>query len=193
MECSLFLVGLILQVSLSMSQPLDFRRPGCDDTLRTKAIKDIRAAQLNLGTCQAILKAMDVEDIGSFDNNAIFTGTSPLNWTESQNFCRRFNASLAVIENEKVNNEIKNKLMKYQNPYGLGHLDGFWIGGRWFNDTTWIWDTNDNLKPIVWFDWAPFEPQSYATCIQMWTYNGYQWDDIGCQNKRRFLCQMRIG
>ena len=183
MDCSLFLVGMMLLVSLSKSQPLDFRRPGCDDTMRTKAIKDIRAAQLNLGTCQAILKAMDVDDIVSFDNNVIFTGTSQLSWTESQNYCRRYNASLAVIENEKVNNEIKDKLMEYRNAYGLGGREGFWIGGQRFNDTVWIWDKNDSQVQILLFDWAPFEPKSNASCIQMWTRYDYQWDDVDCDLK----------
>ena len=110
MDVLLFLVVLILQVLLSMSQPLDFSRPGCDeriDTLRKKTIKDIRAAQLKLRTYQTIFNAIEVEDIGIFDNNIIFAGTLPLNWMESQSFCRRFNAFLAVIENEKLNNEIK--------------------------------------------------------------------------------------
>ena len=82
--------------------------------------------------------------------------------------------------------------MKYQNPDLFFHLEGYWIGGRRFNDTAWIWDKNGDQEPIVSFDWAPSEPKSNASCIQMWIYYGNQWDDIHCDNKRRFLCQIRI-
>ena len=169
MSRSLFLLVLILQVLFLMCQAFISPLSECDETLRTKAIKDIRAAELNLGTCRAtlntaernlekckaIFNAADVENIGVFDQNVIFAGTSLLNWTESKSFCRCFSASLAVIENEILNDDIKNKLMKYKNPYGLGELEGFWIGGQRFNDTLWIWDKDDSQEPILWFGLGP--------------------------------------
>ena len=120
------------------------------------------------------------------DDRMFFIPWSKKTWSESEKFCRLLNGSLAKMLDEKMNTNMRNRLRRL-NP----HVS-YWIGGirRNFGDK-WRWGgSNSTREPILWFGWAPDEPNDVkANCIQMWKDSDFQWDNAYCNFQQRFICE----
>ena len=74
---------------------------------------------------------------------------------------------------------------------------GFWLGGRRkcpSSCDSWEWV---NLKPWTWTKWASGEPNSEEEeCLEIYyreksPFEGFfEWNDVQCSAKRKFLCKM---
>ena len=120
------------------------------------------------------------------DDRMIFIPFLKKNWNESEKFCRLLNGSLAKVLDEKMNTNMRNILR------GLNATGSYWIAGtRGEFEDEWLWvGRNSTREPILWFDWAPGEPNFVdENCIQMLEDEDFKWNNAYCGFVQRFICE----
>ncbi|KAK3096556.1 hypothetical protein FSP39_001282 [Pinctada imbricata] len=114
-----------------------------------------------------------------YENYTLLFSREKLSWSDSQSFCRMFNAFLIHSIDEQMNDYLKKKLKQFSGDH--------WIGGLRISKTG-IWNTTNGEEFITWSDWADGEPTGNGECIQMWQYVRFSWDDDHCETKKKFIC-----
>ena len=119
--------------------------------------------------------------VDSFDGHMFYFSNIKRTWTGSKIFCNKMNGSLANILNERMNTNMKNKFRQ------IGENLDQWIGGQ-KQGYEWVWVNDSATEPILWYDWAPYEPSYGQNCLQMWRSHDYRWDNDDCFKWKRFVC-----
>lgn len=73
----------------------------------------------------------------------------------------------------------------------LGFNEGFWIGGTNLgNEPHFYW--MGYKKPINFTDWLEGQPDNWRdneNCMEIWTDNGFKWNDRKCSDLSNFICE----
>ena len=134
-----------------------------------------------LGFLKGALENKDHGIVDNFDGHIFFFTNIKRTWAGSKIFCNKMNGSLANILNERMNTNMKNKFRQ------IGENVDYWIGGQ-KQGVKWVWVNDSATEPILWYDWAPYEPSYGQNCIQMWRSLDYRWDNDDCFKWKRFVC-----
>ncbi|XP_062279173.1 C-type lectin lectoxin-Phi1-like [Scomber scombrus] len=100
-------------------------------------------------------------------------------WEQSQEYCRRKNSDLAVIDNEDEKKFISD------NSWGSSGLAGYWIGLR-AEDMKWKWIDGSDLAETSWMT----QPANNGLCAISVQNQG--WRSVNCGNKKRWICKKAV-
>ncbi|XP_062614263.1 C-type lectin domain family 4 member C-like [Saccostrea cucullata] len=105
-----------------------------------------------------------------------------MTWIQSQDWCSGIGGKLAEVETEEENNFIVNNSLSVTNTIG-----GVWAGGTDIEtEGVWKWaSTNTNITFFAWTDGEPNNLLQLENCLEL----GSAWNDVYCENRRRFLCE----
>ncbi|KAF4518118.1 hypothetical protein B566_EDAN007819 [Ephemera danica] len=118
------------------------------------------------------------------------------NWHEASDYCRSRGMELVTIETEAENNALikkVNELLENEEPSFDSY---FWIG---LNDLgkegEYRWTLTGTVADYTF--WNPGDPNNNGLdgkpehCVDIWKIStGTAWNDWGCTNKGRFICQV---
>uniref|UniRef100_A0A3B3US52 C-type lectin domain family 4 member A-like n=1 Tax=Poecilia latipinna TaxID=48699 RepID=A0A3B3US52_9TELE len=107
-------------------------------------------------------------------------------WQQSQEFCVRENAKLAVIDSQEEQEFINNKTKIYHDK-----KHGYWIGLKKDTEDMWTWSGGRNLSVTF---WSTEEAGNRLSCglINPHLNNSSNWAKTSCDMKNRWICETRV-
>lgn len=104
-------------------------------------------------------------------------------------FCRRLNAELLTIKNSEEQDNVEQSIYDA----GMEWVERFWLAGTDLHaQSEWAWMTTG--RPTrAYSNWAPGEPNNVGGvehCAEMLSYRLFAWNDIPCDRKQFFICQI---
>ncbi|KAK7147271.1 hypothetical protein R3I94_009949 [Phoxinus phoxinus] len=107
-------------------------------------------------------------------------------WTESQKYCEKYEAQLAIIDSVGEQEFINQHTEFYYDAY-----HGYWIGLYKKMGLTWVWTNDAQLERGFWSD-GPDERYSYCV-LSMPSKNPVRsWRSASCSMKNRWICEMDV-
>ncbi|KTF81819.1 hypothetical protein cypCar_00034366 [Cyprinus carpio] len=102
------------------------------------------------------------------------------NWTEAQNYCRKYYYDLATFDNKEEHDQVVQTLRSG------GFTGSVWIG---LYDDRYSWRWSNSKKNMTYTNWAGNEPNNYQSkeACAIFTKRG-DWADVPCENPFFFLC-----
>uniref|UniRef100_A0A8C2EWE5 C-type lectin domain-containing protein n=1 Tax=Cyprinus carpio TaxID=7962 RepID=A0A8C2EWE5_CYPCA len=101
------------------------------------------------------------------------------NWTEAQDYCRKYYNDLATFDNEEEHDQVVQTLTSE------GYTGGVWIG--LYDDHIWKWSDQSSSEFRAWMFSEPNNFGGTEFCAQLYMPDG-QWGDKSCSLKLRFVC-----
>uniref|UniRef100_UPI00358ED5CB E-selectin-like n=1 Tax=Myxine glutinosa TaxID=7769 RepID=UPI00358ED5CB len=130
--------------------------------------------------CSLLLIITTISQVSSW---TYFHSENKFPWRGARNYCRKRNASMVAIANQKENDHLDESL-----PYSKGY---YWTSGV-HNGSGWIWTSSQEVMHFT--NWAKGEPNNLTTrenCVEIYikseTSPG-QWNDDKCRKWKRALC-----
>ncbi|XP_007570639.1 C-type lectin domain family 4 member A-like [Poecilia formosa] len=107
-------------------------------------------------------------------------------WQQSQEFCVKENAKLAVIDSQEEQEFINNKTKIYHDK-----KHGYWIGLKKDTEDMWTWSGGRNLSVTF---WSTEEAGNRLSCglINPHLNNSSNWAKTSCDMKNRWICETRV-
>merc|ERR1712066_480870 len=121
-----------------------------------------------------------------FDGSCYKVFTDKMSWYDAKKKCKDQNADLASITSTSENKFVFELAKKNSSTWAT------WIGANdiakegtftWADGTAWAFTNWNKEEPN---DWKKAED-----CVLMWVKKDGLWDDAKCNDKRRFICQMK--
>jgi hypothetical protein len=98
-------------------------------------------------------------------------------WDGADAACRMANSWLVTVSSLDEHNFLIQS-------YGIGD---YWIGlNANAHSGTYLWT---NGEPVTFTKWARGQPDSSGDCVYFWQNSAGSWDDVGCDNKKPFVCE----
>uniref|UniRef100_A0A673JFP7 C-type lectin domain-containing protein n=1 Tax=Sinocyclocheilus rhinocerous TaxID=307959 RepID=A0A673JFP7_9TELE len=102
------------------------------------------------------------------------------NWTEAQNYCRKYYYDLATFDNKEEHDQVVQTLRSG------GYTGGVWIG---LYDDRYSWRWSNGEKNMAYTNWAANEPDSSQSKEACAIFTKREdWVDVPCENPFFFLC-----
>ncbi|XP_032414352.1 CD209 antigen-like protein E isoform X1 [Xiphophorus hellerii] len=107
-------------------------------------------------------------------------------WKQSQEFCVKENAKLAVIDSQEEQEFINNKTEKYND-----NKHGYWIGLKKDKEGTWTWAGGRNLSVTF---WSTEKAVNWLSCglINPHLNHSSNWAKSSCDMRNRWICETRV-
>uniref|UniRef100_A0A672QFX7 C-type lectin domain-containing protein n=1 Tax=Sinocyclocheilus grahami TaxID=75366 RepID=A0A672QFX7_SINGR len=103
------------------------------------------------------------------------------NWTEAQNYCRKYYYDLATFDNKEEHDQVVQTLRSG------GYTGGVWIG--LYDDHDWKWSDQSSSVFRAWKSSEPNNFNGIEFCAHLSVLNA-QWNDISCSFKHRYaICK----
>ena len=109
--------------------------------------------------------------------------TDTQTWNNARTQCQAMAGDLVIINTLEENNLVKSKLptpppITYWNGLTRSRVDGIW---RWMDGSA-----------TSFTDWGSGEPNGayYPNCGAFYDVTSYLWDDQGCSNNNRYVCEI---
>ncbi|CAB4007499.1 Hypothetical predicted protein, partial [Paramuricea clavata] len=117
-------------------------------------------------------------------SSCFYFSTNKAIWSQARASCRKLGGDLAVLSNHKENNAVWNIVKQKQlgNPF---------IGLVRNQDKKFY--TVQGVKPsyINWYSGEPNNPH-LEQCGQLLIHHNGQWNDVSCNSKYHFICQIQL-
>ncbi|KAF4518117.1 hypothetical protein B566_EDAN007818 [Ephemera danica] len=117
-------------------------------------------------------------------------------WHEASDYCKSRGMDLATIESEAENNALVQKVNELLENEEASYESHFWIG---LNDLAkegeFHWASTGTVADYSF--WHPGEPNNVnndksENCVHIWkTTERTAWNDMNCDHKGRFICEMQ--
>ncbi|XP_071115792.1 perlucin-like [Haliotis cracherodii] len=106
-------------------------------------------------------------------------------FAEARSICRFLGSDLVTITSHTEDAFVRGYATQRGKAerYYLGATD-LGLEGRW------VWTGN---KPFTYTNWGPGQPTNYKNnehCLEAYKGYGYGWNDVNCDKKANFICQM---
>ncbi|KAK7492750.1 hypothetical protein BaRGS_00016055, partial [Batillaria attramentaria] len=99
-----------------------------------------------------------------------------------EDHCKSLDGKLAEIESLEENEFVKQLARQGESA---------WLGGHDpESDGSWVWDVSGNSIPLQSGDWLEGQPSGNGICLQLWKAHNYTWDDVDCDYKLQFVCEI---
>ncbi|XP_054875795.1 natural killer cells antigen CD94-like isoform X3 [Poeciliopsis prolifica] len=107
-------------------------------------------------------------------------------WEQSQEFCVKEKAKLAVIDSQEEQEFINNKTEKYND-----NNHGYWIGLKKDKEDVWTWADGRNLSVTF---WSTEDAANRLSCglINPHHNRSSNWAKSSCYMKNRWICETRV-
>ncbi|XP_067304644.1 C-type lectin domain family 4 member A [Pseudorasbora parva] len=112
------------------------------------------------------------------------TGQSWNTWTESQEYCKKYGAQLAIIDSVREQEFINQHSEFYYDKY-----HGYWIGLFENSANTWVWSNGTQLETGFWVE-GPYKGYRYCGMSMPSKIPLRSWKSEHCNSKNRWICKM---
>nr|KAG5703780.1 hypothetical protein BaRGS_009578 [Batillaria attramentaria] len=107
-----------------------------------------------------------------------------MTWAAAKDHCKSLDGKLAEIESLEENEFVKQLARQGESA---------WLGGHDpESDGSWVWDVSGNSIPLQSGDWGEGEPSGNGICLQLRKAQNYTWDDVDCDYKLQFVCEISV-
>jgi hypothetical protein len=127
-----------------------------------------------------------------------------VDWSTAFARCSALNSHLAVINNANEQ-QIIVQLLKALSATDASKCSGWYTAGQRTDPSTksaFVWKLSKNdgstgftVVPLSYTNWIPGQPdfwQSKESCMDMQKDNNYGWNDLTCDSKVCFICQIDL-